>query len=146
MAADGYAPKTLRELGKRRECAGISFVQLAQAALVLAGMGSLHPVQPRAAIDSATPHCKSLNAHLLERSLASGDIEALASPLTGAGVFMARVEMLFLRAISRGHANPEDWARCALEWLGEGDPDGLRSNASAFERIRLPVLRALGVA
>ena len=146
MAADHYAPKTLRELEQRPGCAGIAFGQLAQAALVLTGMGSLHPVQSRRAIDAAAPRCKALNKHILERSLESADISALASPVTGAGIFLAREEMVFLHSISLGHGGPDDWARHAWESLGEGDPAALRSGARAFGRMRLPVLQSLGVA
>ena len=146
MAADHYAPKTLRELEQRPGCAGIAFGQLAQAALVLTGMGSLHPVQSRRAIDAAAPRCKALNKHILERSLESADSSALASPVTGAGIFLAREEMVFLHSISLGHGGPDDWARHAWESLGEGDPAALRSGARAFGRMRLPVLQSLGVA
>ena len=54
--------------------------------------------------------------------------------------------MVFLHAISLGKGEPDDWARHAWESLGEGDPAALRSGARAFARIRLPVLKALGVA
>lgn len=146
MAADDYAPKTLRELEQRPACAGIAFGQLAQAALVLTGMGSLHPVQSCSAIDAAAPRCKALNKHILERSLESADISALASPVTGAGIFLAREEMVFLHSISLGQEDPHDWARHAWESLGEGDPATLRSSARTFARMRLPVLQSLGVA
>ena len=146
MAEDGYAPKTLRQLEHHPECADIAFGKLAEAALVLTGMGSLHPVHSQSAIDETAPRCRALNDRILERALLSKDISALACPVTGAGIFVAHREMLFLRAIALGHREADDWARYAWESLSQGDPVALRSDARAFARVRLPVLKALRVA
>ena len=146
MAADDYTPKTLRELGQLPGCANLPFEQLVRAALVLTGMGSLHQVQSQTAIDAAAPRCSALNKHIVERSLVSADISALASAVTGAGIFLERREMAFLHSISLGQGEPADWARHAWESFGEGDPESLRSDARAFARVRLPVLKSLRVA
>ncbi len=146
LADDDYAPKTLQQLERHPKCGSLPFAQLVEAALVLTEMGCLHPVQSQRAIDEAAPRCKALNARILERAVASGDISALACPVTGAGVFAARQEMLFLRALQMGRTAEDEWARYAWETMGEGDPAALRSDASAFARIRLPVLKALRVA
>ncbi len=145
MADDDYVPKTLQQLERHPKCAMIPVAQLVEAALVLTEMGCLHPVQPQRAIDEAAPRCRALNARILERAVASDEIAALACPVTGAGVFAARQEMLFLRAIALGKTDEDEWARYALETLGQGDPAALRSDARAFARIRLPVLKALRI-
>ena len=146
MAANAYAPQRLRDLQQHPKCAGIPAPKLAEAALVLTGMGSLHPVQAREAIDEAAPRCKALNERILELASPAVRMRALASPVTGAGVFLAPQEMAFLRAIAKGLASEDEWARHAWESLGEGDPGVLRAEARAFARVRLPVLKALRVA
>ncbi len=146
LAEQDFAPKTLRQLERHPTCAGISLARLIDATLILTEVGSVHPAQPKELIEEAALRCKALNKRILEKSEASGDISALACPVTGAGVFADRREMLFLRAISLGHKAEVEWARYAWEKLGAGDPDALRSDARAFARFRLPVLKALRVA
>jgi SAM-dependent methyltransferase len=146
MAENEYSPKTVQEIGATAECAGIAPPQLAEAAMVLTEAGYLHPAQGRSSANDAAPRCDALNAEILRRAGSPDEITALASPVTGAGVVVARKEMIFLRARSLGHADPDDWARCAWDMLREGDPVALRSEADAFARIRLPVFKALGIA
>ena len=146
LAEDDYAPKTLRQLEQHPKCAAVPRTKLAQAALVLTEMGSLHPVQSHERMKEAAPRCRSINNRILEKAETSGDIPALACPVTGAGLFAERREMLFLRAISLGHTAEDEWARYAWEKMAEADPASLRSDARAFARIRLPVLKALRVA
>jgi hypothetical protein len=146
MAQGAYSQKSIQELGATAECAKIPQHQLAEAALVLTEAGYLHPAQSPDLATEAAPRCEGLNAEILRRTGSPEDITALASPVTGAGVVAARKEMVFLRARSLGHADPDDWARYAWDTLGEGDPVALRSEAAAFARIRLPVFKALGIA
>jgi SAM-dependent methyltransferase len=149
LAEDGFAPKTLRQLEAHPGCAAIGFEPLVEAALMLTGIGSLHPAQSPSAIAAAEPRCRALNARLLERAALADNVPALASPVLGAGVYADRREMLFLRAISLGAASEAEWARHAWQCLGadsEARFAGLAADASAFARIRLPLLRALRVA
>ncbi len=146
MAAQDYAPKSLRDLAAHPECRHLGGAQLAQAALVLTDAGCLHPTQPPADRALAARRCAGLNALILKRAATATEITALASPLLGAGVAVAREEMLFLRARLQGLQDHDEWARHAWESMGAGDPALLRSAARAFARIRLPVLRAVGVA
>ncbi len=162
MAEDGYAPKTLRQLEAHPKCAKLDLPKLTQAALMLTGAGSLHPAQPPSAIEEAAPRCAALNERILDRAAVSDNVSALASPVIGAGVFAARQEMLFIRAIQRGHKAPEQWAQHAWECL---EANGqrlvvadkaletpaenlarLNEDAEAFSRIRLPALKALRIA
>jgi SAM-dependent methyltransferase len=146
MAKNDYSPKSLLEVGATPECAKIPPSQLAEAALVLTEAGYLHPTQSRDRTREAVPRCDMLNAEILKRAGAPNEITALASPVTGAGVFAARKELMFLRALALGHARPDEWARFAWDALGEGDPVTMRSEADAFSRVRLPVFQALGLA
>lgn len=162
MAEDGYAPKTLRQLEAHPKCGKMHLNELIQAAQMLVGAGSLHPAQPQPAIDAAARHCEALNDRILDRAALTDNVAALASPVLGAGVFAARQEMLFLRAIKRGIKTPELMAQHAWECLDANgqrlvvkdktlnDPrenlERLLTDAKAFETVRLPVLKALKVA
>lgn len=146
MAKNDYSPKSLLEVGATPECAKIPPSQLAEAALVLTEAGYLHPTQSRDRALEAIPRCNALNEEILRRAGTANEIAALASPVTGAGVFAARKEMMFLRARAIGHERPDEWARFAWDTLGESDPVALRSEAGAFSRIRQPVFKALGIA
>ncbi|MEO8204277.1 MAG: methyltransferase regulatory domain-containing protein, partial [Betaproteobacteria bacterium] len=146
MAAQDYAPKSLRDLAAHPECRHLSGAQLAQAALVLTDAGCLHPTQPPADRALAARRCAGLNALILKRAATATEITALASPLLGAGVAVAREEMLFLRARMQGLQDHDEWACHAWESMGAGDPAVLGSAARAFASIRLPVLQAVGVA
>lgn len=148
LAQDGYAPKTLGELEVHPVCRSFGFANLFQAALLLTSAGSLHPAQLIARIDAAAPRCKALNARILEIAAAGRALPTLASPVTGAGVYVERRELLFLHAIASGKTGDEAWAKHAWECLKEIAPRdiaGLQRDAQAFARLRLPVLRALRV-
>jgi hypothetical protein len=91
-----------------------------------------------------------------------GDINYLASPVTGSGVAVNRFQQLFLLARSRAPAQPEAWARFTWEILAahghvvvkDGAPLAtshenlaeLTAQANAFAAERLPILVAQGVA
>lgn len=154
LAAGDYAPKCLAEIEAHAGCREIDFANLLQTALLLTSAGSLHPAQSAQTIEAAAPACRGLNAHLLEIGAAAGQVPALASPVIGAGVYVERRELLFLRAIGLGKTGEEEWARHAWQCLNTAaestapvarDPAGLRRDAAAFARLRLPVLRALRV-
>ena len=144
LADNGYSPKTLRDVGAVLGCAGISPLLLAEAAMVMTEAGYVHPAQPPDSVRKAAPRCNALNTEILRRAGSPDEIAALASPVTGAGVFAARKEMLFLRARARGAADTDEWARHA--WDSGGDPASLRAEAGLFARLRLPVFTALGIA
>lgn len=161
LAADDHAPKTLQELGERPEFRRITTAQLQQAAMLLTGIGSAHPVQARAAQEAAAPRCKALNARILEHAAEGREVCALASPVIGAGVFVSREDMLFLRAIQNGITAPKAWAQLAWECLLKNDKrvvvggrtiEGAEDNlaylvaeAKALAQLRLPVMQALGI-
>lgn len=154
LAANDYAPKTLGELEVLPACSEIGFTNLLQMTQLLISAGSLHPAQSAQSFEAAAPRCKTLNARILEIAAAGGSVTALASPVIGAGVYAERREMLFLHATSIGKTGEEALASHALECLnatagpaGSAPPDAasLLRNARAFARVRLPVLKALGV-
>lgn len=148
LAEDNYLPKTLAVLEAHPVCRDIDFSNLLNATLLLTSAGSLHPAQSGPNIEAAAPRCKALNTRILEIVLAGKPMPALASPVTGAGVYLERRELLFLHAIATGKTGEEAWAKHAWECLKDIAPRdiaGLQRDAQAFARLRLPVLRALRV-
>lgn len=156
------APHTVGELEEQLRPGKITLAQIVEAMLVLVGNGSMQPAQDEAATAQAAPVAGRLNAFLLEKARSAGDNVHLASPLTGGGVFVPRLEQLFLLARSRGEANPQDWAAFCWQLLSaqghrvlkDGKPlakaqDNIREltrQAGEFADQRLPILKALRIA
>lgn len=162
LAEGGVVAHSVRQLHDRVSQAGITAVQVLEALLLLTAKGDALPVQPDEIRDGARSRTARLNRHLLGTSRHSADVTHLASPLTGGGVVVSRIEQLFLLARSRERAAPAEWAKFAWGLLSEqgkrllrdgkrlDDPeDNLREmerQATEFAEKRLPVLRALDVA
>ena len=141
--ADGGA-RTIGEIEHGLEGSGIGLPQIVQAVMVLAGKGDLAPSQDASAVTAAGPATRRLNAAILARARTDGDIQTLASPMTGGGVPVDRVEQLFLLARSEGR-RPDEWAAHARDILGH-DALEIEARTEAFTRERLPLLERLGVA
>jgi hypothetical protein len=98
----------------------------------------------------------------MEKAVHSGELSFLASPVTGGGIPIGRLQQLFLRAFHSGKKTPRDWAQDVwpiLESQGQRlIKDGktlvsaaeniseLTTNAQEFAVNRMPLLKALGVA
>jgi hypothetical protein len=122
----------------------------------------VHPAQSDDQVRAAKRRCDALNAHLINRALFGGDVNFLASPVTGAGVMVNRFQQLFLRSLRKGKADPGEWAADAwavvslqgqrLMREGKAIADvaenvaEMTNQARKFADKRLPVLRALQVA
>jgi SAM-dependent methyltransferase len=123
---------------------GISLRQIAEAAILIASCDLIQAAQDDAITVQARPHTDTLNAHLIASARTAGDVLALASPVTGGGVPVGRIEQLFLAAWQRGMTQPEDWALEASKVVAdEGD---LAERARTFAEETLSVLKALQVA
>lgn len=155
-------PKTLGEIEQALQEKEIHFSQLLQAVMVLAGSGNVLAAQEEAEIAREKPRTDKLNAHLLDKARGSGEINYLASPVTGGGITVGRFQQLFLLARSRGKKQPADLAAYAWEILsvqgerllkegkalesGEENLAELTAQATEFAEKRLPVLQALRIA
>lgn len=156
-----YQPRTLGQIEQVVQAHGIVRGQLFQAVMVLAGMGSLVPVQDDKTIALAQKHTALLNQRLMMHARSSNDITVLASPVTGGGVTVYRIQQLFLLAISRGQKQPADWAKFVLQILSaqkqgmlkngqalqteEENLAELLEQANVFAEKHLPLLKALKV-
>jgi hypothetical protein len=160
--------RTVKEMHDAVHTQGVSYEQLLQAVLVLAGsssslagLGHLLPVQDEAVVAAAAPHAALLNQQLMKKSRSQADIRFLASPLTGSGVHVSRFEQLFLLAVAEGANDPAQWAATAWAVLSQQGQriikDGvtlesaeqnlaeLNAQAVVFKDTKLPILKALGV-
>ena len=91
----------------------------------------------------------------------SGDVGYIASPVTGAGVSIGRIQQLFLRSIARGRSAPQEWAVDIWPWMEQqgqrlmrnGKPiptateniSELAAMGQEFAEKRLVLLDAMGV-
>ncbi|MCC1482858.1 class I SAM-dependent methyltransferase [Roseibaca sp. Y0-43] len=157
-----YKPKTIGDLEKLFSKDKVNFGQITQAVMVLVGTGNAAPVQDNWSEEALKKGCTDLNNHICSKARGSSDLVNLASPVTGGGVFVSRIEQIFLLAKHQDHEEPRDWAKFALKLLSEqgvtmrsGDRllqnDGeriahLTEMANAFLKQRIPLLRALGIA
>ena len=111
LAAGDGGPKLISDLAELPAIAALPPGALIEGLAVLIGSGRAHPAQADADCGAAKPACDRLNSFLIERSRISGDVECLASPVTGGGVTVGRFEQMFLGA----RARQED-----AERLGQG--------------------------
>ena len=155
-----YRPRTLAELEQQLAGKGVDVPAMLEAVLVLSGKGDLALAQDKKVIAEAKPRCDKLNAHLINKARAGGDIAFLASPVTGGAVGVNRFEQLFLLARTEGKKSTAEYAGFVAALLASqgtqlvkdgkavDDPQEsmamLMDHATRFE-ARLPVLRALGV-
>lgn len=141
---------------------GIAFAQLIQAVMVLTGGGHVYAVQDDAVVNKARKQTDRLNAHLISKARASGDISYLASPVTGGAVSVPRFAQLFVGARLQGRKQPAELAqfvwtilaaqgqRIVKEGKAIESPEEnlaeLTEQAQAFCDKLLPVLKALQIA
>ena len=157
-----YRARSFAQLEAALAPHGVTFAQLVQMVVVLSGTGVLHPVQDEPAIEAASPRAAALNRKLRQRARTAVALPYLASPLTGGGVVVARVEQLFMLAREAGVPDPAGWARFALDLFAQQGENVVRAGhalesadeqlaelvaqAHVFHEFRLPLLKALRVA
>ncbi len=154
--------RTLGQIELAVKDKGISFAQIQQAVIVLAGGSHLTSVQDEAIVVKARKATDKLNLHLMQKARASGDVAFLVSPVSGGGVSVGRFPQLFMLSLLQGKKHPSEWATSAwqvLEGQGQrilkagitlGSPEEnmaeLTEQAEKFAQKQLPVLKALMVA
>lgn len=92
----------LHDLSQAVAAEGVGFEDMVQAVVVLCGSGFVTPALLPAQHQRAKPHCQRLNSHLLQLAHSSADIAHLASPVTGTGIHVGRIQQLFLAAYRQG--------------------------------------------
>lgn len=148
-ALGDHRPRTIGDM--HANATGVAFDAVVDAIVELAAFDHVAIAQDDATIERSSTRTSRLNAALVAHAATSGDIGVLASPVTGGGVAVDRVEQLFCGAIAAGHVTPESWTTDAIARVtaaggaDPGDAAALARGARRFASQRLPVLRALGV-
>jgi hypothetical protein len=153
--------KSFGQIEVAGQAAGISLSQVAAAMAILTGAGTVAVVQDDKTIAKARPIVEKLNGLLVQKSRSRSEIGYLASPVTGGGFLVDRMEQLLLAVRGQGRKTAAEWAQGVYDILaGQGQQiikDGralttpeenlaeLATRAATLEQ-RLPILRALGIA
>lgn len=154
--------KTLGEIEQALAETNINFPRLFQAIMVLASDGHLAPVRDETSIAQSKIHTDRLNHHLCQKARSGKDIEYLVSPLTGEGIAVDRLQLLFLLCRSQGIKTPTEWADYVWQLLvihgqklvkhgitletAEENLAEITDQAEAFVLKRLPIFKALQIA
>jgi SAM-dependent methyltransferase len=161
---DYLADHEIRNLGQIEQYVrekGVSFENIVQAAMILSGVGHLASVQDEADISKSRKSVEKINDYLCRNSIGRGDVNFLASNVTGGGVGVSRFHQLFLLSIKQGKRQPPEWALYVWEVLSaqgqkilknghtlqtqDENIDELTIQAVDFESNKLPILRALQI-
>ncbi|MBX9945277.1 MAG: methyltransferase regulatory domain-containing protein [Reyranella sp.] len=145
-----HRPKALGKIEQAVASKGITLMQIVDAVTLMASCDYLEAAQDDAATAAARQRTDRLNTHVVDATLAGGEVRTLASPVTGGGVHVRRVAQVFLSALRRGKTRPEEWVHEAAKTLAaDGTPEtslaDLTAQAEIFARETLPTLRALQV-
>ncbi len=156
-----HQPHTLGDLERALAGRGLGLPRVQEAVLMLAAADILRPAQDEGHIEAARTRVERLNAHLLEQARWSGEVDHLASPVTGGGIRVDRSGQLILLAARAGRRTAADRAAYAWQVLdsqgqkvvkdGETLPTpeenlaALTRMAGKFADQVLPILGDLGV-
>jgi SAM-dependent methyltransferase len=156
-----HQSRTIEQLEQITKPNNITLGQLVEAVMVLTGSGAMQPAQDSEISRKAKPYTHRLNTHLMDLARASGEIAQLASPVTGGGANVNRLEQLFLLARAQGRRQPGEWAQAAWQLLSaqgqrvrkndkalesaDENVAELTRQAEAFAEKRLPILKALEI-
>jgi hypothetical protein len=159
---ESHQPRSISQLQDALKDTGMNFGQLVQAVMVLAGDGTVLPINPPEVIEQARDRTSRLNDHLIQKARSSGQINVLSSPVSGSGIPLGRFHQLFIGAIKQGYTDHKEWAQSVMDILKlqgqsiikdgktlESEEENLAElidRAKEFEDNWLPIVRALGVA
>jgi hypothetical protein len=162
QALADHKPHSVQDLIKALQGQDNPLVKVVQALLVLTAQGHVHPVQTEEVTTKAANTTKKLNQHLINLAKGSADVSFLASPVTGGGIAVGRVQQLFLLSIGQGKKQPQDWVQDTWALLksqghrivkagqtlqaDEENLTELTQLAADFQAKALPVLRGLRIA
>lgn len=156
-----YQPHTIASIEADVIKKGIKFENLIQALVVLTGAGHLASAQGDEKITHALPTAKKLNDFILDNAVGSGDLNYLASPVTGGGISANRFQQLFLRSVKAGSNTPDQLASDVWSLVSsqgqklikegktletkEKNITELTIQANEFLNKKLPILKALKI-
>lgn len=161
LQALAKGPATVRTLLDQGLFGQQDWAAISHMLTVLIGTGTIAPCLPIEDLPARRASCRAFNLAVCKRAEDSENLRFLASPVTGSGVELDRIEQLFLLALSEGEDTPADWAALAWRILApqgqrlqhegrvlETDAENLallQARAGHFASRRLPLLTRLGV-
>ncbi len=111
-------PRTLGDLQQLTVLKGQGLPGVLQLVSALVGSGAITPCVEGEPDASAA---RRFNRSLAEQAVAGGEWNVFASPLTGAGLALTRIQQLLVLGRERAGPQPADWARFAADvLLGQG--------------------------
>jgi len=155
-----YSSREPVRIGDLQRDTGLHWPAIREAAIVLVSLGYAAPCHEETVAQKQRPKCKALNRAIRERARFDASTTYQASPLTGVGVQVGRMEQLFLSALDEGVKTPDGWAEHAHASLERGGQalqnEGqnlsreeslakLTGAATTFDATRLALLRRLGI-
>ncbi|MBD0334545.1 MAG: methyltransferase regulatory domain-containing protein [Cyanobacteria bacterium Co-bin13] len=150
-------PATLGQLTQHADLKQLSLERLLEALMVLVGANWAAPTLPEADLAQRRQSTERFNQAVLDQSQYGADLQFLASPLTGSGVGLDRIEQLLLVGLIRKQA------AAAFAWgvlsaqkqtlVKDGQPlktaeenlQELRQKETLLVQQRLPLLKQLQV-
>lgn len=157
LAAHNFRPKNFSDF-----LPDVTAQNIEQILIILVHSGKIAPCHSDATIKAVKPNCDALNKYLCARAKNSGDINFLASPVTGGGIGVNLFEQLFLSALADGKKSADTISKAVWEILHEqgqallqnGKPlatpeeniEQLKIIAQEFLNKRLPILKAVQIA
>lgn len=134
---------------------------LAEAISILVSRAVIVPCNTEENASHLKGRTDALNAYLCKRAVSAGDLNLLASPVTGGAISIGRIEMSLIPFVKEGIEDPTQLARKAFRTFSSDEGglfvDGielrtpeeglaeLKKLVSVFLKDRLPFLRALGI-
>lgn len=156
-----YQPRTIRAIESNVIDKGIKFENLIQALVVLTGAGHLTCVQDEEKIAQSITSTNKLNDWILNRASNSGDLNYLASPVTGGGFSVNRFQQLFLISFKSGRTTALQMSEDVWQLVSsqgqklvkdgkaletkEQNLSELVKQANEFVEKKLPILKALRI-
>lgn len=162
LGTDNGSPKTIGSvLATVRPATDLAMDTLGAIAY-LVGNAFATPAQSDSEIERSAPTCAAINEALMARSFDPGAVAVLASPVTGDGQPVNRLEQSFLRLRAKGITGPQEWVERVWSELEDRDvrimKDDrrlesteanlamLQAHVNNFAGDRLALLKALRIA
>src|SRR5262249_24555391 len=121
--------------------AGVAPVHLLQALTVQIGMGVVAVAHEESVARQAKVRTDRLNMQLMPKARSDWDVRHLASPVTGGGIMLDRIEQLFLLARAQGLPEAQ-WPSFVLDLLlAQGQAIRKEGRALGAEEMRAEIAR-----
>ena len=159
MAADNFKPKNFKTFVEKNP--DISAATMLQTIVLLMQSGNIMPCQSEVTIQHVKPYCVNFNKYICQRAYDSDDLQFLASPVTGGGFALAKMERVFLAAEYEGITGVDELANFAWRIFSarglalvkagknltsaEENIAEFKNMVQSFYDNRLPILKALQI-